>query len=67
MQYNYSSKAVSVNIQGIHTDVAASTMTNKNIQGCTWDEDSTSLKVDFDVTLSSSDKTELDTIVTNNS
>ncbi len=67
MEYNYSSKTTSVDLDGINVDVASSTMTNKNIQGSSWHEDSTALKVEFDVSLSIDDKNDLDTIVTNNS
>ena len=42
-------------------------MTNKNVDYCMWCEDVATLDVYFDVELAAGDKTELDTIITNNS
>jgi len=59
--YTYTGKSTRpTNLYVIHTDVAASTMTNKNIQHCEWEEDTAEIKVTFDVELSGADKTELD-------
>lgn len=60
---DYTGKTVEPNLPQIHTDVAASAMTNKNIQGCRWDDDVDVLKVFFDAALSGADKTILDGIV----
>ena len=64
--YNYTS-IQAVDIHQIHIDVAASAMTDKTIEWCRWDEDNTTLQVEFTNVLSGADKTKLDTIVTNNS
>lgn len=67
MTYNYNNISTEPTLKQIHIDVAASSMTDKTIEYCVWDEDSASLKVTFTNTLSTSDKNELDTIVANNS
>jgi hypothetical protein len=36
VDYEYANKNTCPDLEGIHTDVAASTMDNKNIQGCHW-------------------------------
>ena len=54
-------------IQGIHNDIANSNMVDKSIDWCRWDEDTSILEIYFINILSSQDKLELDTIVSNNS
>ena len=51
---------------GIHYDVLVSTMDNKNIQWCCWNEKDEILHVFWDVELSEADKAKLDTIVEDN-
>jgi len=65
--YDYPNKITCPNMEGIHTDVAASAMADKAITGCRWDESDDILHVIFDNTLSGADKTILDGIVANNS
>ena len=66
MEYTYSSIPSAPGAANIHIDVAASSMTDKTIEGCTWHEDIEELKVKFTGTLSGGDKTILDGIVTDN-
>lgn len=54
-------------ISGIIYDIPNSTMTNKDYIDFRWDEDTEILKCGWNGSLDSSDKSELDTIVTNNS
>lgn len=67
VEYKYENKNASPNLDGIHLDVVASAMTDKNIEYCRWDEDIAELKVWWADSLSGGDKTILDTIVANNS
>ena len=67
MVYEYTGKTASPNLGGIHTGVAASAMTDKTIEDCTWHEDNETLTVRFTGTLSAGDKTLLDGIVATNS
>lgn len=64
--YTYTNKAVSPDIMGINTSVVLSSMTNKNILYCNWDQGTQLLDVVWGNDLSSEDKTLLDTIVANN-
>lgn len=66
-KHSYTGKTTAPDLDQIHTDVAASTMTNKNIQYCSWDEGTTLLDIFYDVEVTGSDKTKLDTIITDNS
>jgi len=52
---------------GIHFDVAGSAMTDKNIEGCAWYEDTGMLYIDWQNELSPADKAILDAIVEANS
>ena len=75
--YDYADKTSSPNLDGIHTDVAASAMTDKAISFCRWDEECVDgscsppctghLHVVFTTELSGGDKTILDGIVSDNS
>jgi hypothetical protein len=67
VNYEYVDKATSPDLTGIHDDVAASAMTDKNIEWCRWDEDIQKLIVVWQDSLSAEDKALLDTIVQNNS
>ena len=60
--YNYT-KVTSPDIDWIHFSVGNSSMSNKNIQYCTWSESSSNLDVVWDAELSSGDKTTLDGII----
>lgn len=53
-------------ISGIHYDVENSEMTDKSIEYCVWYEDTEILKVTFTNSLSTSDKSILDTIINDN-
>jgi len=53
-------------LSGIHKCVADSEMTNKNLNSCTWDEDSEILEIEFTGELVSADKDILDLIVSGN-
>jgi len=64
---NLATYADSVQVSGIHYDVANSDMSNKSISYCRWDEDMHELHVYFGYELSTEDKTKLDVIVANNS
>ena len=66
MFYLYENIVESPNLDKLHLDVAISTMTDKNIQWCRWDEDITTLKVVFDNILSHEDENLLAGIVQNN-
>jgi hypothetical protein len=66
MSYFYNNIIISPNLDGIHSDVVISEMINKYILWCRWDQDIEELKIEFDTTLSSSDKNLLDNIVENN-
>ena len=50
-------------ISGIHYDVANSSMTDKSLVWCRWDEDNETITLYFTNTLSQSDKDILDTIM----
>ena len=64
MSYIYTyGKTTSPDIDWLHLSVINSSMTNKNIQYCSWSESSTNLDVFWDVELSSGDKTMLDNLV----
>jgi len=67
VEYQYTDKTISPNLDQIHLDIAASTMTDKSVNYCRWDENDALLRIFFDNALSEDDKTALDTIVTNNS
>lgn len=67
MTYTYTNKTSEPGLTNIHSDIAASTMTDKAIAGCTWHIASEVLEVDMQNELSSGDKSKLDTIVTDNS
>lgn len=67
MVYIYTEKSTVCDLNQIHLDVLASAMTDKGIEGCKWDEDTSELKVVFTAELSTEDKSILDTVVTNNS
>jgi len=66
-QYDYTGKTSRPVSSAIHDDVGTSTMTDKTIEYCTWNESDDILHVNFTNALSGADKIELDTIVTNNS
>jgi hypothetical protein len=63
MDYLYENIATEPDLTGIHTDVEASAMTDKNIEGCRWDEEPETLLVVWQDELSAGDKTILDGIV----
>ena len=63
MNYLYENVVTEPDLNGIHTDVAASAMVDKNIGGCRWDEDSEILLVVWQNELSADDKNILDGIV----
>jgi len=65
--YVYPNKTTLPDLGTIHTDVTASTMVDKALNGCTWDEGTQDLNVVFINILSGADKVKLDTIVTDNS
>ena len=65
-QYNYTGKTISPDGTQIHVDVAASTMTVKDIIFCRWDKSDEILKVHFTTELGAPDKTTLDGIVADN-
>ena len=65
--YEYTDKTTEPDLDQIHTDVAASAMTDKVIEYCTWDDSTDILCVWFTNALSGGDKTALDTVVTDNS
>ena len=65
--YEYLDKITSPNLTGIHDDVIASAITDKNIEWCRWDEDIATLKVVWQDALSAEDKALLDGIVQSNS
>jgi len=67
MNYFYENKINSPNLDGIHSDVASSAMTDKAIEWCRWDKATENLKVVFTNSLSAEDKTLLDTVISNNS
>lgn len=56
-------KPYRVDLDKLHADVVNSTMTNKNIAGCLWDEHDGLLRVYFYEPLSNEDKVILDNIV----
>jgi len=62
-KYIYNNIDAEPNLEYIHEQVALSSMVNKNIQYCRWDEDVEQLQVLFDVDLVEADKAILDTIV----
>jgi len=61
--YIYSDATRQPNLNLIHVDVAASDMTNKNLEYCSYDQDSSQITVSFDGTLNSPDETSLNGIV----
>lgn len=63
MEYTYNNKVTSPNLDNIHVDVNSSSMSEKSIEWCRWDESTSILKVKFTNTLSVDDKIILDTIV----
>lgn len=67
MEYNYTNKTTSPNLDSIHADIASSAMTDKVIEYCLWHKKDECLHVVFTNTLSGGDKTLLDTIVSDNS
>lgn len=67
MDYLYQDKAEEPNLDGIHTGIASSDMTDKSIKYCRWDADIKELKVVFESALSTDDKAILDGIVESNS
>ena len=66
MEYQYANGTVSPNLEGIHLDVSNSSMVDKGIEWCRWDESTQILRVVFTNELSVDDKSILDTIVSNN-
>ena len=64
--YEYPDIDTMPNMGGIHTDVVASEMTDKDIIGCVWNEADEVLHVHWQRILSSGDEALLDTIVANN-
>ena len=69
MTYKYQNKVTFPNLDQIHIDItqSGSGMIDQSIEWCRWDEDISELCIYFTNTLDAEDKTELDTIVTNNS
>jgi len=67
MTYNYANITNEPNLTQIHLDVGSSSMTDKTIEWCSWEQDTSDLKICFTNTLDAADKTELDTIISNNS
>lgn len=67
IEYQYTEKTTSPNLTGIHSGVAASTMVDKTLDYCSWNDDDCILHVFFTNALDAGDKTELDTIVSSNS
>jgi hypothetical protein len=77
MEYIYENITISPNlatndidgvlISGIHYDVENSSMTDKSLEWCRWDEIDGKLYVVFTNELSSGDKTILDGIIVDNS
>lgn len=65
--YEYTGKTTEPDLDQIHTDVAASAMTDKTIEYCIWDDSTDKLCTWFANALSGADKTAFDTVVTNNS
>lgn len=63
MIYEYPNIAAQPNLDGIHADVAASAMTDKDILYCLWTEADATLRVTWARALSSADKALLDEIV----
>lgn len=65
MKYIYNNITNSPNLQYIHLEIteSGSTMENKSIEWCRWDEDPSTLQINFENELSSSDKTKLDLII----
>lgn len=66
MFYVYENIVITPNLDKIHSDVSISTMVDKNIQWCRWDEDIATLKIFFDNILSHEDENLLSGIVQNN-
>lgn len=50
-------------LEDIESDIASSTMSNKNVQWTRWDEDISKVQIVFDTTLSQDDIDKLDTIM----
>jgi len=67
MVYEYNGKVTEPSLNQFHNNVANSLMTNKNIEGCRWDEDTELLSVFWQDALSTDDKAILDGIVESNS
>jgi len=65
-QYDYNGVATAPNLDGITDDVAASAMTDKNLEYCRWDQADEHLGVFWTGSLSGGDKTILDGIVAAN-
>lgn len=63
VKYEYHDITSDPGLERIHTEVAASEMTDKNIEGCRWDETPALLQVWWTEELSALDKTMLDGIV----
>lgn len=64
MSYTYTyTKATQPDIDWIHLKIPNSSMSNKNIQSCGWNSGTQNLDIEWDVELSSGDKTILDSIV----
>jgi len=66
MIYLYENIWTEPNLDGIHSDVFLSTMINKSISYCRWDESNGTLSVVWDEELNNEDKFILDTIVSTN-
>ena len=64
--YEYNNILISIDLYLIHNAVINSTMTNKTIEWCRWDEKTGILKINFINTLSQDDKDKLDIIVSDN-
>jgi len=65
MEYTYENITVSPCLILIQSEILASAMTDKSVEGCGWDEDTQILRVLFTSTLSGSDEDILDDIITN--
>ena len=65
--YDYTGKTTNPDAVQIQTDVAASAMTDKTIEWVRWDADVSEVCISFTNALDGTDKTTLDTIVSNNS
>jgi len=65
MIYNYENIVNSPDFVQIKLDIDNSAMTDKNVIGFRWDEDTEILKIEWNEELSEGDKTILDNIISN--